>query len=200
MHAGGRFLGGFRLCFPTLPGFKAFSLQEVQAEAPTAPADASRLRTLRSMPAYWFLFRQWGARAWRGMGQRSSSAWRRHGAQDGNPSGCSRSCAACACPRPRAWSVSLSSPILWQHGVVLHVERLPGQGARAGCAPDGHSRSRTRVAASSTRSGPPASTASEASRGPFCVCEVEERERVFSRCACVVHVKFPTRCRMINKG
>ena len=28
------------------------------------------------------------------------------------------------------------------------------------------------------RSGPPASTASEASRGPICVCEVEERERV----------------------
>ena len=144
---------------------------------PTARADASRLRTLRSMPAYWF-FWQWGARAWRGMGQRSPSAWRRHGAQDGNPGGCSRSCAACACPLPRAWSVSLSSPILWQHGVVRHVERLPGQGARAGCAQDGHSRSRTRVAASSTRSGPPASTASEASRGPFCVCEVEERERV----------------------
>ena len=114
-----------------------------------------------------------------GMGMRRLPVLRRHGARDAIPSGCSCSCAACACTLPRAWSVSLSSPILWQHGVVRHVERLPGQGARAGCAQDGHSRSRTRVAASCTRSGPPASTASEASRGPFCVCEVEEREREF---------------------
>ena len=171
--------GRFRAMFPKFRCFKAFPLQGgaggLRRRGPTRRAFARCVRCRRTG-----FFRQWGARAWRGMGQRSPSAWRRHGVQDGNPGGCSRSCAACACPLPRAWSVSLSSPILWQHGVVRHVERLPGQGARAGCAQDGHSRSRTRVAASPTRSGPPASTASEASRGPFCVCEVEERERVFT--------------------
>ena len=101
---------------------------------PTARADASRLRRLRSMPAYWF-FWHWGARAWRGMGQRSPSAWRRHGAQDGNPVSCSRSCAACACPLPRGCPVSLSSPI------IVAAWRGPPRGAPAGPRCPGRMRS-----------------------------------------------------------
>ena len=69
----------------------------------------------------------------------------------------------------RACSMVVESPKCWQRGVVRLVERLPGQGARAGCAQDGHTRPRTRVAVALARSGPPASTASEASRGPFLV-------------------------------
>ena len=69
----------------------------------------------------------------------------------------------------RACSMAVESPKCWQRGVVRLVERLPGQGARAGCAQDGHTRPRTRVAVALARSGPPASTASEASRGPFLV-------------------------------
>ena len=69
----------------------------------------------------------------------------------------------------RACSMAVESPKCWQRGVVRLVERLPGQGARAGCAQDGHTRPRTRVAVAPARSGPPASTASEASRGPFLV-------------------------------
>ena len=76
----------------------------------------------------------------------------------------------------RACSMAVESPKCWQRGVVRLVERLPGQGARAGCAQDGHTRPRTRVAVALARSGPPASTASEASRGPFS-CAWRERER-----------------------
>ena len=65
--------------------------------------------------------------------------------------------------------MAVESPKCWQRGVVRLVERLPGQGARAGCAQDGHTRPRTHVAVALARSGPPASTASEASRGPFLV-------------------------------
>ena len=79
----------------------------------------------------------------------------------------------------RACPMAVEGPKCWQHGVVRHVERLPGQSARAGCAQGGHSRSWMHVAVAPARSGPPASTASEPSRGPFCVCEREER-RSFS--------------------
>ena len=78
----------------------------------------------------------------------------------------------------RACSMAVESPKCWQRGLVRLVERLPGQGARAGCAQDGHTRPRTRVAVALARSGPPASTASEASRGPFLVRGERER-RVF---------------------
>ena len=61
----------------------------------------------------------------------------------------------------RACSMAVESPKCWQRGVVRLVERLPGQGARAGSAQDGHTRPRTRVAVALARSGPPASTASE---------------------------------------
>ena len=74
----------------------------------------------------------------------------------------------------RACSMAVESPKCWQRGVVRLVERLPGQGARAGCAQDGHTRPRTRVAVALARSGPPASTASEASRGCFLCVEREE--------------------------
>ena len=81
----------------------------------------------------------------------------------------------------RACSMAVESPKCRQRGVVRLVERLPGQGARAGCAQDGHTctRPRTRVAVALARSGgPPASTASEASRGPFLV-RGERGEEVF---------------------
>ena len=83
----------------------------------------------------------------------------------------------------RACSMAVESPKCWQRGVVRLVERLPGQGARAGCAQDGHTRPRTRVAVALARSGPPASTASEASRGPFLVRG--ERGERGSRVRCV---------------
>ena len=80
----------------------------------------------------------------------------------------------------RACPMAVEGPKCWQHGVVRHVERLPGQSARAGCAQGGHSRSWiVHVAVAPARSGPPAGTASEASRGPFCVCESLRRERAF---------------------
>ena len=48
-----------------------------------------------------------------------------------------------------ACSMAVESPKCWQRGVVRLVERLPGQGARAGCAQDGH----TRVEAADTCCG-----------------------------------------------
>ena len=82
----------------------------------------------------------------------------------------------------RACSMAVESPKCWQRGVVRLVERLPGQGARAGCAQDGHTRPRTRVAVALARSGPPASTASEASRGPFLVRGERGESFSFRRC------------------
>ena len=79
----------------------------------------------------------------------------------------------------RACSLAVESPKCRQRGVVRLVERLPGQGARAGCAQDGHTRPRTRVAVALARSGPPASTASGASRGPFLVRGERGEERIF---------------------
>ena len=54
--------------------------------------------------------RRWGARAWRGMGQRRPSAWRRHGARRGNPGRYGCTCAASASSLPRGWPILLSSP------------------------------------------------------------------------------------------
>ena len=89
----------------------------------------------------------------------------------------------------RACSMAVESPKCWQRGVVRLVERLPGQGARAGCAQDGHTRPRTRVAVALARSGPPASTASEASRGPFLV-RGERGERFFSPGDAMASISF----------
>ena len=88
----------------------------------------------------------------------------------------------------RACSMAVESPKCWQRGVVRLVERLPGQGARAECAQDGHTRPRTRVAVALARSGPPASTASEASRGPFLVRGERGEKSIFTGCS---RDKFP---------
>ena len=134
---------------------------------PTSRAVASRLRSLRSMPLYWF-FPGGGARArgaaWGSAGRRSRGA--------AAPETASRAVAAAralSAPARRlvAGLFALQPQLLWEHGVVSHVEHLPGQSARAGCVRGGHPRPRTCVAAAPARSGPPASTASEASRGPF---------------------------------
>ena len=144
--------------------------------SPTARADASRLRTLRSMPPYWF-FLGGGARV-------RGAAW---GNADRLPGGATApdvatqvGMAARARPLPARCLVvgqyCSPAPGLWHHGAVRHVERLPGQGARAGCARCGLSRPTTRVAGSSARGGPPARSASEASRGPFRMCTVQYRD------------------------
>jgi hypothetical protein len=141
--------------------------------SPTARADASRLRTLRSMPPYWF-FLGGGARV-------RGAAW---GNADRLPGGATApdvatqvDMAARARPLPARCLVDgqycSPAPGLWHHGAIRHVERLPGQGARAGCARYGLSRPTTRVAGSSARGGPPARSASEASRGPFRMCTVQ---------------------------
>ena len=126
--------GRFRAMFPKFRCFKAFPLQGgaggLRRRGPTRRAFARCVRCRRTG-----FFRQWGARAWRGMGQRSPSAWRRHGAQDGNPVSCSRSCAACASPLPRGWPVLLSSPI------IVAAWRRPPRGAPAGPRCPGRMRS-----------------------------------------------------------
>jgi len=69
------------------------------------------------------------------MGQRRPSAWRRHGAQDGVPGGCTRPCVACARPLPRGWPVLLSSP------TIVAAWRRPPSGAPAGPRCPGRMRS-----------------------------------------------------------
>ena len=104
-----------------------------------------------------------------GMGQCRPSAARRHGARDGIPSGLSRACVVCASSLSCVWPCCSPASMVCEHCAARHVERPPGQGARVGCTQGGHTRPSTRVAAAFARSGPPASMASDASRGPLCM-------------------------------
>ena len=147
-----------------------------------------RRRRRRLAPAFWV--RYYGgsalraaARWWRGA---ERAGGRRRGVGVFESSAGVRPCVSrwsVSARHDRACSMAVESPKCWQRGVVRLVERLPGQGARAGCAQDGHTRPRTRVAVAPARSGPPASTASEASRGSFLCVEREERREVFGKAA-----------------
>ena len=125
-------------------------------------------------------FRDLGTHARGGMGQCRPSAARRHGARDGIPSGLSRACVVCASSLPCGWPCCSPASMVCEHCAARHVERPSGQGARAGCAQGGRTRPSTRVAAVFARSGPPASLASDASRGPFCMREKEVKEPFFT--------------------
>ena len=148
---------------------------------PTARADASRLRTLRSMPLYWFFLGS-GARV---LGAAWGSADRRPGGATAPETATQAAAAARArpaparclvlgrCRSPAPYCGSMASSATWS----ACRAKVPGQDALRTAI---QGRGRVFVAASCTRSGPPASTASEASRGPFCVCEIEERPWLIS--------------------
>ena len=82
--------GGFRLCFASL--FQEAGSRRV----PTARADASRLRTLRSMPLYWFFLGS-GARV---LGAAWGSADRRPGGATAPETATQAAAAARARPAP----------------------------------------------------------------------------------------------------